>query len=170
MKARDLNHKPRIFQDLDGCLGAFDQLATEIFGMPPGDFEAQYGSKRFWKTLRDYRNDAGEGFFAALPLMPDARELWDAIKHLDPIILTGCPLGDWAPPQKVAWAKKQFGDDVKIITCMAREKIKHIENPGDILVDDKTKFQSIWEQGGGVFVHHTDTASTLAKLEKLGVL
>lgn len=98
--------------------------------------------------------------------MPDGRALWDATKHLNPTILTGCPFGNWAPEQKIEWAAEHF-PGTRIVTCMAREKIAHLEQPGDILVDDKTKYQSIWEKGGGQFVHHTDTASTLHKLREL---
>jgi 5'(3')-deoxyribonucleotidase len=154
----------KIWLDNDGVLAAFNVLATEIFGEPPNEAEARLGKKGFWREIRHYRQPGtGHGFYRALPLMPDARELFDAVKHLNPTILTGCPLGDWAPQQKVEWAAEHF-PGTKIITCMAREKITHLENPGDVLVDDMTKFQHIWEGGGGVFVHHTDTKSTLAKL------
>lgn len=159
--------KTHLFLDCDGVLADFDRLAHEIFGMPAKEFEEQNSAKDFWRAIRHYRNEKGQGFFRALPLMPDGQALWDATKHLNPTILTGCPFGDWAPPQKVEWAAEKFGPDAKIITCMAREKITHLEQPGDILVDDKTKFQAIWEEGGGVFVHHTDTASTLDKLRAL---
>lgn len=152
--------------DCDGVLADFNAKGREIFGMEPEDFQTQNGSKVFWKTIRDYRIEEGQGFFRSLPLMPDARELFDAVAHLKPLILTGCPFGDWAEPQKREWAAEHF-PGTKMITCLAREKILHIERPGDVLVDDKTKHQHIWEEGGGIFVHHTDTQSTLFKLRKL---
>ena len=157
---------PHLFCDYDGVLASFNTLADEICGMPAEEFEACHGAGPFWKLLRDYRNDKGQGFFRALPLMRDARELFDAVEHLKPTILTGCPFGNWAPPQKVDHAAEHF-PGTKIITCMAREKIQHLEHPGDVLVDDKTKYQTIWEEGGGIFVHHTDAASTIAKLKEI---
>jgi hypothetical protein len=160
---------PRLALDCDGVLADFDSLAAEIFGMAPHDFEDVYGSKIFWKTLRDYRDENGHGFFECLPLMPDAMDLFRAVKKFNPIILTGCPLGDWAQPQKLAWAKRHF-PNTQMITCMARDKINHLEKPGDILIDDKTKYQHIWEEGGGVFVHHTSTADSLVKLKEMGIL
>ena len=80
---------------------------------------------------------------AALPEMPDARLLFDAVKHLKPTILTGLPLGSWAAPQKVEWAAKHF-PGVPIITCMARDKHKHMK-PGDVLVDDREKHRAAYE-------------------------
>lgn len=37
-----------------------------------------------------------------LDWMPDGRELWDGVAHLQPTILTGLPMGNWAEPQKVS--------------------------------------------------------------------
>jgi len=51
--------------------------------------------------------------------MPDARVLFDAVKHLKPTILTGLPIGNWPAPQKIAWAADHF-PGVPIITCLAR--------------------------------------------------
>ena len=157
----------RCFLDCDGVMADFDHLAREIFGEEPTEWEAQNGSGPFWKTLRDYRDPrTGHGFFRSLPLMAGAQQLFDAVAHLKPTILTGCPFGNWAPPQKLEWAAEHF-PGTPMITCMAREKIQHLEHPGDVLVDDKTKYQTIWEEGGGIFVHHTDAASTIAKLKEI---
>ena len=65
---------------------------------------------------------------------------------LQPTILTGLPLGKWAAPQKVAWAAEHF-PGVPIITCMARDKHKHME-PGDVLVDDRENHRAAYEARG----------------------
>jgi hypothetical protein len=167
MKAHEVFISPTLFLDCDGVLADFDHLARRIFGMEPKAWEDKHGAGPFWKTLRDYRDPAtGHGFFRSPPLMPDARKLFDAVAHLKPVILTGCPFGKWAEPQKMAWAEEHF-PGTKMITCMARDKIAHLENPGDVLVDDKTKFQAIWEEGGGIFVHHTDAESSIAQLREI---
>jgi hypothetical protein len=165
MKMTELK-MPHLFLDCDGVLADFDALASDIFGMEPKAWEDEHGSGPFWKTLRNFKDANGHGFFRALPLMRDARRLFDAVKHLKPTILTGCPFGNWAPPQKLEWAAEHF-PGTKMLTCMARDKITHLEHPGDVLVDDKTKYQPIWEEGGGIFVHHTDAESTLAKLKEI---
>jgi hypothetical protein len=166
MKMTEITPSPHLFLDCDGVLADFDAMARGVFEMPADEAQDHFGQGIFWKTIRDYRGENDHGFYRSLPLMPDAMKLFNAVKHLKPTILTGCPFGNWAPPQKMAWAEEQF-PGTKMITCMARDKITHLENPGDVLVDDKTKFQPIWEKGGGIFVHHTDAESTLVKLREI---
>ena len=85
----------QIFLDCDGVLADFDRLAAEIFGEHPRAYKEKVGGAEFWRRLRER-----DGFYRDLPLMPDARELYDALAHLDPVLLTGCPEGGWAEPQK----------------------------------------------------------------------
>jgi hypothetical protein len=51
---------------------------------------------------------------------------------------------------------------------MARAKRDHMENPGDALVDDLPKHRALWEEAGGVFVHHRNAKATLKELKALG--
>ena len=154
---------PQLFLDCDGVLADFDSYATGLLGMPPREFEARHGTRRFWSRI------AGDpDFFYNLPLMPDAQELWDAVAHLKPVILTGLPHGNWAAPQKMRWAARHF-PEARMITTQARAKRDHMEQPGDILVDDLLKYRALWEEAGGAFVHHRSTAETLGQLRVLGV-
>jgi len=89
-------------------------------------------------------------------------ELFDAVKHLNPIILTGLPRGNWAADQKVRWAAKYF-PGTKIITTMARDKRDHARK-GDVLVDDQDRHRHLWEEVGGVFIHHKSARDTLDAL------
>ncbi len=73
--------------------------------------------------------------------MPDGRELFQEIAHLNPLILTGCPRGGWAEAQKEQWAAQHF-PETRIITCRSKEKRKHMK-PGDILVDDWPVYKSL---------------------------
>lgn len=157
---------PHIFLDCDGVLADFDRLAKFIFGLCPRQAEDQLGSARFWKRLEDHGS-----FYRDLPLMPGARELYNAVAHLKPTILTGCPRGGWAEPQKKAWAREHFPDS-PIITCRSANKIDHIEQPGDVLIDDWPQYRARWIAGGGHFISHYDTPSTLATLDAIypGVL
>lgn len=147
----------QLYLDCDGVLADFDRAATELLGMPPGVFEKRRGLGAFWRELARHPD-----FYGSLPLMPDAMELFAAVRHLDPVILTGLPRGDWAAPQKVRWAAEHF-PGTRIITCMAVDKRNHAKE-GDILVDDQRKHAQLWEAVGGIFVHHRDAASTIAVL------
>jgi hypothetical protein len=97
--------------------------------------------------------------------MPDAKRLFRAVKHLKPTILTGIPLGTWAAPQKERWAAKHF-PDVPIITTLARQKHLHMD-PGDVLVDDRENHRKLWEDAGGIFIHHKNAEDTLRQLAKI---
>ena len=149
--------EPRLFLDADGVLADFDLGARRLLGASPKQFIARHGRGAFWKRLA-----RAPDFYARLPGMADARQLFDAVKHLEPTILTGLPLGSWAAPQKVEWAAEHF-PGVPIITCMARDKHKHMHS-GDVLVDDREKHRAEYEAAGVVFVHHKNAEDSLRQL------
>jgi hypothetical protein len=150
----------RLFLDADGVLADFDEGAKRLLGMAPRQYEAKHGKREFWRRIANARN-----FYGTLPEMADARRLFDAVRHLKPTILTGLPLGRWAAPQKVGWAAGHF-PGVPIITCMARDKAKHMK-PGDVLVDDRDNHRPAYEQAGVIFVHHRNAEDSLRQLAKI---
>ena len=152
--------QPHLFLDCDGVLADFDAGAKDLLGMTPAAFEARHGKGLFWKRLAQHGN-----FYGDLPEMPDAQRLFGAVRHLKPTILTGLPLGKWAAPQKERWAAAHF-PGVPIITTMAREKHLHME-VGDVLVDDRENHRALWENAGGVFVHHKNAEDTIRQLAKI---
>ena len=152
--------QPHLYLDCDGVLADFDLGAKELLGMTPADFEQRHGRGEFWKRLA-----RAPDFYGTLQEMPDAQRLFQAVKHLKPTILTGLPLGKWAAPQKERWAAAHF-PGVPIITTMAREKHLHMER-GDVLVDDRLNHRGLWENAGGIFVHHKDAEDTLRQLAEI---
>jgi 5'(3')-deoxyribonucleotidase len=149
----------QLYLDCDGVLADFDHGAQAALGLPPRAFEARHGRARFWARLAD-----APDFFANLPLMAGAQQLFDAVRHLDPIILTGTPRGDWAAPQKLRWAERHF-PGTRIITCLAVEKRRHCLE-GDVLVDDTLKHRHLWEEAGGIFVVHRTVEDSLEQLAR----
>lgn len=158
-----VTRKPQLFLDCDGVLANFDERAVEIVGMKPRDFENQNGAKTFWNMIYDTPD-----FFYSLNPMPDAHDLVNAVRHLNPIILTGRPRGEWAIDQKLRWRDKHF-PDLKMIVCRSAEKIKHAQ-PGDIIIDDWPKYRQIWLDGGGVWIDHYTAEISINELKKMGVL
>ncbi len=152
-----------VFLDCDGVLADFDRGATAVLGMSPRDFERRHGLGRFWARLA-----TAPGFFAGLEPMGDARQLYGAVAHLDPVILTGLPRGAWAEPQKRAWEARHF-PGVPVITTRAALKYEHCR-PGDALVDDRDTYRDAWVAAGGVFIHHRDAASSIEALARHGFL
>ena len=152
---------PRVYLDCDGVLADFESAARSVFGMPSEDYEARFGTGAFWKALA-----ALPDFFGGLELLPDAMQLFDAVKPLDPIILTGLPGGDWAEPQKRRWAARHF-PSVPMIATSAALKREHC-HPGDALVDDWDRYRGLWEEAGGLFIHHRSAARSIAELREHG--
>ena len=148
----------QLYLDCDGVLADFDKGATAVLGLPPRAFEQRHGLGKFWQKLA-----AAPDFYFGLPLMDDAMELCDAVKHLDPVILTGLPRGNWAADQKVRWAAKYF-PGTKIITTMARDKRNHAREH-DVLVDDQDRHRHLWEEIGGVFIHHKNARQSIQELK-----
>ena len=151
---------PRLFLDADGVLADFDEGARRVLGMSPSDFEAKHGRREFWKRIAKSKN-----FYGSLPKLPDADELFEAVKHLKPTILTGLPIGNWAAPQKVKWAAEHF-PGVPIITCMARDKHRHM-HPGDVLVDDRETHRGAYEAHGVHFIHHKNAKDSVKQLTEI---
>ena len=150
----------QIFLDCDGVLADFDTRVEELLSMPPRRAMERLGLPEFWSRLEKVPD-----FYATLPLMPDARELFEAVEHLHPVILTGCPRGGWAERQKEKWAAQHF-PGTPIITCMAANKRRHC-SPGDVLVDDTDRFRHLWEKAGGTFIHHKSADSTIKELQRI---
>jgi len=154
---------PTVFLDCDGVLADFDKGAARVLGMHPREYERRFGLKQFWARLASTPD-----FFDALDLLPDALELFEAVRPLKPVILTGLPRGDWAEPQKRRWAARHF-PGVEVITTSAALKREHCR-PGDALVDDRDKYRRLWEQAGGIFIHHKNAATSIKQLHGYGFL
>ena len=162
-----------LFLDLDGVMADFDEGVRRITGKHPSELTV----KRLWGAAA-----RAEGFFERLPWTSDGQVLWEATRHLNPTVLTGLPMGKWAEPQKRAWCARELGEEVEVITCMARHKPReaqawcerHFEATGErltaVLVDDRPKYKEGWEEAGGIFITHTDALSSIEALKALGLL
>ncbi|AWK85581.1 hypothetical protein [Azospirillum thermophilum] len=148
----------KLFLDLDGVLADFDRGVRAVTGKRP----EQVPMKVMWRELSRHPD-----FFGTLEFMHDAQELWAFCAPHHPTILTGLPLGSWAPEQKKRWVARMLGAHVPVITCMARDKARY-GGPGCVLVDDREKARDPWEAAGGTFVLHVNAATSIAALQDLG--
>jgi 5'(3')-deoxyribonucleotidase len=147
----------RLFLDCDGVLADFDRAFLELLGVTPRAYEDANGSTTFWRVLQSCE----PGFYRELPLMPGAMDLFHGVQHYRPLILTGCPEGGWAQPQKLAWAAERF-PGIPMVVTMSRDKRAYCQ-PGDVLVDDWPKYRPLWEEAGGVFIpYHGHVLHTIA--------
>src|SRR5919199_6461542 len=148
----------RLFLDLDGVLADFDRGVEAVTGKRPEELPL----KTMWAAL-----SRASAFFETLEMMHDAEALWRFCAPLRPTILTGLPLGAWAPEQKRRWVARMLGAHVPVITCMSREKPRW-SGPGHVLVDDRASAREGWEKKGGRFVLHRSAAESIAALKALG--
>jgi hypothetical protein len=161
------HHMPgvaRLYCDMDGVLADFNAHHRAIFGK---DRERHSGG---WEEIRE----TAPTFYRDMPAMPDMPLLWQAIAPLLPIILTGSPPSiAVASNHKIDWknAHPLLGERTPIICCRTRDKALYCR-PGDLIIDDNEDRADIerWEKAGGVWVLHKDAASTILKLQALGVL
>ena len=149
--------EPRLFLDCDGVLADFDAGVERLLGMGAKEYERRHSLGAFWGKLAK-----APDFYARLPLIADARLLFEAVEHLHPTVLTGLPLGKWAAPQKLAWVEQHF-PGTPVITCMARDKHRFMD-PGDVLVDDRENHRATYEAHGVIFVHHRSARDSLREL------
>ena len=148
---------PIIFCDLDGVLADFDKGVQKLLKKKPDEIN----TRLMWSTLRKTPL-----FFENLEWMEDGKQLWESIKHFNPIILTGCPYGGWAEQQKYNWCARELGTKIRVITCKTDNKPNYcIQN--SILIDDRDKIQHEWGSKLGKFILHRNTDKTIEKLNKI---
>ena len=156
-----------IFCDLDGVLADFDKGVVDVTGKKPGELPL----KDMWRALARHGD-----FYYSLDFMPDAKKLWSFIAPLNPIILSGLPMGKWAPGQKKRWVGEKLGWEVPAVLGWARDKphdaMKYLgatDLKGCVLIDDKEKARGPWEAAGGTFILHTSAEGSVRQLKELGV-
>lgn len=158
-----MDTKPHLFIDSDGVFFDFDGHVKDLFGAYPN----QLGDAEMWR-LANARPD----FFRVMPLLPQAREFWEAIKHVNPTVLTGCPKSNYesAAVQKVEAWEAEF-QHASVITCLSRDKALHMKRPGDWLVDDMSKNCKRWVSAGGNAIRYKgDWREAVRTLTDAGVL
>lgn len=147
-----------IFLDLDGVMADFERGYEIMYGHHPHSKQ----DRDMWRTI-----NSNPDHWDSLPIMPGAMRLWAVIAQFKPTILTGCPSGGYkmAVEGKRGWCAREFGPEVAVITCMSRDKQKHMIAPGDILIDDMSKNCNRWTEAGGVAIQHKNAADTIAALQ-----
>lgn len=172
-----------IFCDLDGVLADFkSELSNKVFKDTQAELggDGEYSEERFandpnfrnhmWKAVSLYQKKHGFVVWSNLQLMPDAMELWNYIKRHNPEILTAT--GDEkyrALEQKREWVTKHFGSSIRINHVKAAPLKAQFAAPTHILIDDQLRAINPWIAAGGIGIHHTSAANTIAQLKKLGV-
>ena len=152
----DHRNKLHIFQDLDGCLVAFDEGVKKLTGKYPNELH----KKDMWRAIYSIPD-----FFEKLDWEKDGKELWNAINQYHPVILSGLPSGRNGKQQKETWCAQHLGKDVPVIVCPSKDKQMYAK-PGYILIDDRNDNVERWKAAGGIGILHRSTNQTLEELEE----
>ena len=165
----------KIYFDMDGVLADFSKGVRELCGMEPSDPSGETDvamDSEMWTRIRE-----AEHFYNKLELMPGAKEMFDRLweKYGDKCeILTGVPKPERGIPKagddKTAWVRRLLSKDIEVNIVRRAEKIGKCTGPETILIDDLEKTIREWREHGGTGILHTDAETTLAELEKLGIL
>lgn len=155
-----------LWLDQDGVLADFNRHYKYLFNNEPTRWPEPETVD--WKLI-----ESKPTFYRDIPVMSDAHSLYEycvlfCIQHriTGPAILTGLPSSiDACSNQKVDWRNAHF-PHAPIQCCAAKDKFRFCQ-PGDILVDDYLRYRVAWEDAGGVFVHHTSAAQSIAELGEL---
>ncbi len=146
-----------IYCDMDGVLVDFDKFVREQLSD-----KAQTDDSTMWAELQAIPN-----VYQKMKPTPYASALWNFIRSLDHcnrVILTAIPRVTSVPSaeaDKKAWVAKYqhsvfMGDQPEVfIGPHSRDKWKHCQQKGDLLIDDRPDNCAQWETAGGVAVCHT---------------
>jgi hypothetical protein len=149
--------------DSDGVIWDFDEMVKAHTGRLPKEIG---DDAEMWRLI-----DAIPTFWDDIPLMPDAHDLWDFVKHHDVIVITGCPKTHFdraAVAKKRKWFKHFGVPEHRVHCCFSRNKPSHMRVQGEVLVDDMTRNLKRWIAAGGRGVHHHSAHQSIAELRHLG--
>ena len=156
--------EPTIYCDMDGVVADFEKFTMEKLGKK---FKDEY-----WSELPD-------DMFYQLPLMPDARQLWNFISKFDPRMLTAHPRPGRGPislqaaDDKKRWMMKHFKWPASKIYAVLRQNKSNFAKDGrdgrpNLLIDDHPKNCIEFRKRGGLAIIHTSASNTIKELKKLG--
>jgi len=164
------NLLPEIYCDMDQVLSDFLGGAEKVLGKSFTDQnywnKPESGDKKIELTKKSPH------LYRDLKWMSDGKKLWDFIRTHNPKILSAYPK-EWMPnarSDKEQWIKKNIGR-VDAYIVKRKEKRRYALNDKgqpNILIDDHSKNIREWNAAGGVGILHTDAASTITKLKKMG--
>jgi hypothetical protein len=113
-----------------------------------------------------------EDFWADLPPMEGAGELWSYISQFNPSILSS-PWDQASANGKEIWIANNLGFSTEELdTKVNLTDSKHLfavqdDGQPNVLIDDMNKYIEPWEAAGGIAIKHTSASSTIAQLESL---
>lgn len=151
-----------IYLDLDGVFADFKKRFKEIV-----HFDYDTDPAGAWKRL-----DQVDHLFLTLEPLPYAHEMFSIIqsKGIETKMLTALPRQTGklktAAADKTAWVRQHLSSTIEVICTDGWSGKRVYARPDAILIDDMKRNIDDWREGGGIGIHHTNPADTLAQLAK----
>lgn len=150
-------HRARVSFDVDGVFADFDGHCLELFGAAPRELTFEHhtgeilkGDPALWAHVEQTPN-----FWLDMPVKGGADELMDIASPYGVQFLTGCPVTGYDRAEREKRIKlATHWPDVHVITCRSKHKDLHMQEKGDILVDDFVANIRRWEKAGGVPIYY----------------
>ena len=146
-----------IFLDMDGPFADFHAGYRAISGgedPPPYFGRSKAEEDKMWRKIH-----ATPDFFANLPLVEGALDFYhwlrlEIVTDADHAFLTACPPSKYhnVAEQKKRWVRNTLAPHSPLVipTWGSKAKSAHIQQPGDILIDDHEANCEDWESVGGI--------------------
>jgi 5'-nucleotidase len=152
--------RPHVYLDLDGVMADFDWHFPATFGID----HRSMADDAMWAMI-----NAHPSYFRDMPIFDGAKNFFDRISWMNPIILTACPKSNYAhvARQKREWVREHLSTSCHILPVMGGgNKPLFMHSRGDILIDDFERNTKSWQMEGGFAILHRDFKTTRDELER----
>ena len=153
----------KIFLDMDGVIVDFDKRFEEQFGMPPREFEDNFGKDKFWEKI----DAKGVGFWRGMDWMPGGQQLYNRVAKHDHALLSSPSRSDLSKIGKRMW-RKDNTPNTKLILARSYNK-KNYADKSNILIDDRADNIQQWKDAGGIGILYQSADQVMKELDKLGL-
>jgi hypothetical protein len=153
----------KIYLDMDGVIVDFDKRFESMFGMPPREFENNFGKEKFWEKI----DAKGVGFWRGMDWMPGGQQLYNRVAKHDHALLSSPSRSKTSKIGKHMW-RKDNTPDTKLILAQSFNK-KNYADKSNILIDDRADNIQQWKDAGGIGILYQSAEQVMKELDKLGL-
>jgi len=150
----------KLFIDMDNTITNFNK-AVEQLNQTQGLREDANPEEK--QRMYDAIEKSGEKFWANMEWLPDGKQLWDAVKQYNPILLSSPGKFLYAPSGKKIWVDNNL-PGTPLYLSTNKDRYAQIDA---ILIDDDVNNIDAWQTRGGSAILHTTASETIKKLNDL---